>query len=77
MVEFMCSTSAAWGSQLQIPGLDLVLLIEPRCGGIPREMEEDCSSATNFLNQKEEDWQRMLAKGQSSSPGKKKKKSAG
>ena len=34
----------------------------------------DVSSVTVFLRQKEEDWQQMLAQGQSSSTKKKKKK---
>lgn len=34
----------------------------------------DISSGTVFLGQREEDWQQMLAQGQSSSPKKKKNK---
>ena len=38
-----------------------------------RNIGADISSATIFLKQKQEDWQQMLAQGQSSSPKKTKK----
>ena len=41
MVKFVRSASAAQASQVQIPGEDLTLLIEPRCGGVPHKIEED------------------------------------
>ena len=41
MVKFAHSTSASWGSQVQIPGTDLALLITTSCGGIPHKIEED------------------------------------
>uniref|UniRef100_A0A8C4MXA2 ALK and LTK ligand 2 n=1 Tax=Equus asinus TaxID=9793 RepID=A0A8C4MXA2_EQUAS len=39
-VKFMCSASAAWGLQVQIPGTDLAPLVKPCCGGIPHRMED-------------------------------------
>src|SRR3712207_8849451 len=45
-----------------------ILLIKPGHGGIPHKIEEDWhSSGPIFLKQKEDDWQRILAQGQSSS----------
>ena len=41
VVKFACSTLAARGSQVQIPGTDLALLIKPCCSGIPHKVEED------------------------------------
>ena len=41
VVKFVCSTSAASGSQVQIPGVDLAPLIKPCCGGSPHKIEED------------------------------------
>ena len=41
VVRFVHSTSAAWGLQVQIPGMDLALLVKPRCGGVPYKIEED------------------------------------
>ena len=70
VVKSVCSALVAWGSQVWIPGKDLALLVKPRCGGIPHKTEKigtDLSSVTIFLKQKEEDWQQMLAQGQSSS----------
>ena len=50
-------------------------LIKPCWGGIPhteqRKTDTNVSSGTIFLKQKEEDWQQMLAQGQSSSQKKK------
>ena len=59
VVKCACSTSAAQGSQVQIPGADVAPLIKPHCGGVPPKVEED--------------WQQMLAQGQSSSPKNKQK----
>ena len=41
MVKFSCSTSAARDSWVQIPGVNLALLIKPCCGSIPHKIEED------------------------------------
>ena len=53
-------------------------LTKPCFGGIPhtkqRRIGRDVSSAAIFLKQKEEDWQQMLAQGQSSSPKNKERK---
>ena len=77
VVGFVCSTLMAKGSRVRIPGIDLHTAHQamqwqhPMC-----KIEDDCtdvSSATVFLKQKEEDWQKMLAQGQPSSPKKKKK----
>ena len=58
------------GSLVWIPGPDPHKLIKPCCGGTPhtkwRKIATDVSSVTTFLKQKEEDWQQMLAQGQSS-----------
>ena len=70
VVKCPCSASAAWSPHVQIPGTDLAPLVKPRCGSIPHKIKEDStdvSSATIFLKQKEEDWQQMVAQGQSSS----------
>ena len=53
VVKSAHSTSAAWSWQVQITGMDLVLLIKPHFDGIPHKIEED--------------WQQMLAQDQSSS----------
>ena len=57
-----------FGSQVQI----YTALVKPCCGGIPlteqRKFGTEVSSATIFFKQKVEDWQQMLAQGQSSSP---------
>ena len=42
MVKFTCSTLVARDLRAQILGADLALLVKPRCGGIPRKIEEDC-----------------------------------
>ena len=70
MVKFTRSVSAARALQVQILGTDLVPLVKPHCGGIPHKIDKigtDGGSVTIFLKQKEEDWQQMLAQGQSSS----------
>ena len=41
MVKFVRSALAAWGLQVRILGVDLAPLFKPRCGGIPRKIEED------------------------------------
>ena len=42
VVKFTCSASVARGSLVQIPGLDLALLIKPCCGRHPTyKVEED------------------------------------
>ena len=41
VVKFGPSASVAQGSQVQILGADLALLIKPCCGGIPHKIEED------------------------------------
>ena len=77
MVKFTCSASEAQASQVWIPGTDVAPLVKPCCGSIPHEIERkigtDVGSATISLKQKkEEDWQQILAQGQSSSPKKNK-----
>ena len=69
VVKFTYSSLAAWGLQVWIPGTDLALLAKPYCGSIPHKIKigTDVSSLSIFLKQKEEDWQQMLAQGQSSS----------
>ena len=70
MVKFTHSTLVAVSLQVWIPGTDLTPLVKSHCGGVTHKAEEDgidVSSATIFLKQKEEDWQPMLAQGQSSS----------
>ena len=41
VVKFVHSGLVAWGSRVQIPGVDLAPLVRPHCGGIPHKMEED------------------------------------
>ena len=64
-VKFTRSASAAQGLLLQIPGRDLAPVMKPRCGGRPTyEVEEDgcgCELRASLPQQKEEDWQRLLA----------------
>ena len=40
VVRFVCSASAAWGSQVWILGVDLAVLLEPCRGSIPNKTEE-------------------------------------
>ena len=40
-VKFTLFASSAWGSQIQILGMDLALLIKSRCVSIPHQIEED------------------------------------
>ena len=41
VVRFVHSALVAQGLQVRIPGVDLVLLVKPRCGSIPHKTEED------------------------------------
>ena len=67
MVKFTCSASAARGSPVWILGSDMALLGTPCCGRCPTyKVEEDghgCELRASLPQQKEEDWQRMLAQG--------------
>ena len=67
MVKFTRSASAAWGSPARIPGADMAPLGKPRCGRHPiYKVEEDghgCELRASLPQQKEEDWQQMLAQG--------------
>ena len=74
VVKFTCSVPAAWGLQVQIPGTDqhhssshTVAVSHIK----QSKIGTDISSVMIFLKQKEEDWQQMLAQGQSSSHTKK------
>ena len=66
-VKFAHSTSAPWGSPGQIPGVDMGPLGKPCCGRCPTyKVEEDghgCELRASLPQQKEEDWQQMLAQG--------------
>ena len=76
MVEFTCSAWAAQGLQVQIPGADLCTAHQAMLWWHPTyKIEEDrhrCELRDNLPQQREEDWQQMLAQGQSSSPQKNK-----
>ena len=41
VVNFTCSASAAQGSQVWIPSVDLAPLVKPHCGSIPHKIKED------------------------------------
>ena len=41
VIKFMCSALVARGSQVQILGTDLTLLVKPHCGSAPHKIEED------------------------------------
>ena len=41
VVKFVCSALVAQGSQVQILGTDLALLVKPCCSSIPHKIEED------------------------------------
>ena len=66
-VKFASSTSVAWGSPVQIPGVDMAPLDKPCYGRRPTyKVEEDrygCELRASLPWQKEEDWQQMLAQG--------------
>ena len=78
MVKFTCSAAMARGLWVQILGWNYAALIKPCCGGVTYTKKwktgTDVSSGIIFLKQKEEDWQQMLAQGQSSSGKKKTRK---
>ena len=65
----MCtrSASAARGSPVRIPGADMAPLGKPRCGNRPTcKVEEGghgCELRASLPQQKEENWQQMLAQG--------------
>ena len=67
----------AWGSWVWILGEDLRTAHQAMLWRHPtykiKEDWQDISLGTVLLKQKEEDWQQMLAQGQSSSPKNKKK----
>ena len=72
VVKFACSASVAWGSQVQISGMDLHTTrhhavaashIQNR-GRLAQMLAQGQSSIS--LKQKEEDWQQMSVQGQSS-----------
>ena len=66
-VKFARSAAAAWGSPVWILGADMALLSKPCCGRRPTyKVEEDghgCQLRASLPQQKEEDWQQMLAQG--------------
>ena len=41
VVKFLHSALAAWGLQVQIPGVDLAPLVKPCCGSITHKIEDD------------------------------------
>ena len=45
VVKFACSSLAAQGLQVQIPGTDLAQLVKPCCGGVLHKIEEDWHSS--------------------------------
>ena len=58
------SASAAWGSPVWIPGVDMAPFSKPCWGRHPTyKLEEDGHGLTGpvFLSKKEEDWWQMLA----------------
>ena len=67
MVKCAHSALAAWGSPVQIQGVDMAPLVKPCCGKRPKyKVEEDghgCELRASLPQQKEEDWQQMLAQG--------------
>ena len=75
MVKFGMLHFGSLGSWVQIPGADLHHSISQALAAThiqkQRKIGIDVTSGPIFLKQKEEDWQWMLAQGQSSSPKKK------
>ena len=67
VVKFVCSASAARGSPVRIPAWTSAPLIRLCCGRRPtHKVEEDghqCELRASLPQQKEEDWQQMLAQG--------------
>ena len=67
MVKFARSASTAQGSRVQILGGDMAPLGTPCCGRHPTyKVEEDGHGyqlRASLPQQKEEDWQQMLAQG--------------
>ena len=83
VVTFTCSASAAWGLRVWILGPDLHIAHQTMLWWHPtykkqKRIGTDLNSRTIFLKRKkrreEEDWQQMLAQGQSSLPKKLKNK---
>ena len=76
-VKCTCSAQAAWSWWVRIPDGDMAPLGRPCCGRHPTyKVEEDghgCQLRASLPQQKEEDWQQMLAQGQSYSKKKEKK----
>ena len=66
-VKCASSASATRGSLVRIPGTDMALLVEPCCGRNPTQKVEEnghgCQLRASLPQQKEEDWQQMLAQG--------------
>ena len=67
VVKCAHSVSVAQGLPVQIPGTDMALLGKPCCGRRPSyKVEEDghgCELRASLPQQKEKDWQQMLAQG--------------
>ena len=63
MIKCAHSALAAWGSPVQILGVDMAPLGRPCCGRRPTyEVEEDghgCYLRASLPQQKEEDWQQL------------------
>ena len=72
VVKFAHSTSGPRVRWFRSWEQTYTLLLNPCCSSVPhtkwRKIGTNVSSATIFRKQKEEDWQQVLAQGQSSSP---------